>query len=699
MPLDGIVIYTFTSKAASDRPWRVQGFVLTETLSWPYILDIEADAPEELDFEALMGASCKFTMSRGQSSRCVHGIVESYDVVHQERQGNATLQMQIVPAVKTLQHQQDNRIFQDKSVPEIVSEVLEEGLAPYGREIELMLEDEYIKRGCCIQYCETNLDFIQRLLQEEGIGYFFDHRGDAEKMVLVDNNPGYQNHASAHVVEIPMASVPDATTEALSRLRYTQLTAATHVGIQGVDWTRPRDIFAHSHGDADSTGNSREIHLPAIGGYSGYAGEKYTEDTNKASARILTERHQMRQWEKMGGASNVTSLRPGSIFTVLEHNDRRFDQKKLLITHVVHLGHGSEPTTAADHASAYGNIFQCLPLDVPYRPDFPTLPHIVPGIQTATVVGPPGEDIWADEHGRVKVRFHWERHSTEDEKNSPWVRVVQGWAGVGYGNHFLPRVGMEVVVGFEHGVASLPIILGTAFNGINKTPYDVSESKTRSTIRSRSMPLGDEGYNELSFEDARGSEELYLRAERNWRAEVLKDKETRIDGDESHTVKGNRIRSVTGDENTSITGGRTETVEKDRLVMVDGNSRYTIKGERSIDVEKDMHLNVSGMTAAELLKDIRAVAGANMQLKVAEELTIQVDGSCVQKYGKALGQQADKIEVKVENGYTVRQGSTILSLDGDGKVTIKADKVIIKGTSVEIDADSFTVKANKTSLN
>ena len=689
------VSYEFAADSIGGAEWRVHAFHLSEQLTRPYMLDVTVDLLSEQDAAGLLGSACTFTMKRGGETREVHGICSKYEELDHEETMLPRVRVLIGPALVALHHRRDARIFQDMTVPEIIEQVLTEGLADYQRSVRSELSASYQKREYCVQYHETDLSFVDRLMQQEGIGYFFDQSGAAEVVVLVDGNSTFSNHGEKRTVHLIRNSSDE---ESLSEFTASQQSRATQVTVHAFDWSRPANPLTNKEGAADSRSRTRELFVP-IGSAAGlYQGSGYTKDNTKQHAQVLLEAEQMSQWEGTGGAGSVTGFSAGTVFKLQGQGKSAHDQDYIVIA-VSHAGFNShtDPGKSGLAAPAYQNTFECIPLAVPYRPRLGCQPCVIPGLQTATVVGPEGEEVHTDEHGRVKVKFHWDRKAKGDDTSSCWIRVNQSWAGAGFGSVFVPRIGMEVTVGFLDGNPDNPLVLGCHYNGAKLAAYNTKDKKTKTVLRTRSSPKGD-GYNELSFEDAKGEELAYLRAERDMKVEVINDKATEIGGNETLDVTKNRTRTIGGDQILAVKGDDTMTVSKNQSLSVSGTRTENITKSLSLSVGKTSDTTVTGNCSITLESNHNLTVTKNMtesvegarRLEVTKNFNVQVTENFEQQVTKALTAQADTMQSVCKTSYVLQQGDASITLK-NGEVHIKASKIKLNGTDINLVASGKMV--------
>lgn len=488
----------------------------------------------------------------------------------------------VVPRAWSATHRTNCRIFQDKTAIEIVEAVLAEHQVSLVKKLNKTLYNF----AYCVQYQESDWDFICRLLAHEGLSFFFSHSKSAHDMVITDNVKAYGKAAEADVV---FCSRPKGKPRISSWYTGFCATASAMVE-QGYDFARPSEKVADtlSEEGPGKTFGKRELF--------DFLGE---DAPLKDNARLAEQHLQGLTQESASfrGVSDYRSFGVGLLFRFEEHEDVLPSHNEFVITEMTL--EASVPLTTDNPSGSgrfsYSNSFKCLPTTDVYTPARLPKP-VMPGIQTATVTGAAGEEIHADEHGRIKVQFHWDREGRHDQKSSCWIRVAQSWAGAGFGAQFLPRKGQEVVVEFINGDPDQPLITGSVYNGSNKMPYPPVEERNSSGLRSRSTTKGAAAnYSELRFDDSKGKELLVLHAERDHELTVENDqtddvgnnRKTQIGNDDLVTVKNNQTVDITGDQR--ISSGKT--------ITVDAGTSITLKtGAASITLESSGNISLKGTT-------------------------------------------------------------------------------------------------------
>lgn len=467
----------------------------------------------------------------------------------------------IVPWLWFLTQHEDCRIFQNKNVREIVETVFEE----FGySDFRFDLQEDHPPLEYCTQYHETTFAFLSRLLEREGIHYYFRHNEGEEArhiVVFTDHNRGYPAlepatlpfHHEGHAEEF----------DALRTLALDQQMRTRKVTLGDWDFERKR-LLRETTPTVLEIGADRDLERYR------YPGGFVDPEVGKFRARVIMEAEEASHL-RLRGDSQVRTLAPGHTFTLEGHPFDDFNAEYVVLS-VWHHGRNNLGGDG-DGGGDYGNEFTLQPREAVWRAPLSTPRGFIRGPQTALVTGPAGEEVHVDRHGRIKVQFHWDRQGRYDERSSCWVRVAQLWAGNGYGTLFIPRVGMEVVVDFLEGDPDQPLVTGCVYNGINKPPYDLPAHATRSTLKTLSSKGGG-GTNELRFEDKKGSEEVFLQAQKDFNV----------------NVKANRTESIGGDSNHKVGGKHLTHIGGDRHLMVDGASYTRVEGDFFQGSKSDMQL-------------------------------------------------------------------------------------------------------------
>jgi type VI secretion system secreted protein VgrG len=569
----------------------------------------------------------------------------------------------LVPWLWFLSRTADCRIFQDKTVTDIVKEIFRDhGFSDF----EERLSGTYRQWTYCVQYRETDLHFIQRLLEHEGIYYFHEHRDGKHTLILADSYsahtpaPGYEE-----VVFYPPGQEPMPDQERIDDWSVAHEVRPGVFAHTAFDFTAPRkDLLTRSSAPKEHALAEEEI-FDFL--------DDYTDNSvGDGYARIRLEERQA-DHEIARAASNARGMTCGGLFTLKEHP--RADQNREYLIVSANYRLQSDDFGSVDAAPGEGPIYRCnltaIDARVPYRPPCITPKPIVQGPQTAIVVGKSGEEIWTDEYGRVKVQFHWDRYSKEDENSSCWVRVSHPWAGKNWGAVALPRIGQEVVVSFLEGDPDRPLITGRVYNGDCMPPYDLPANQTQSGIKSRSSKGGSgANCNEIRMEDKSGEEELLLHAERNQTIEV--------ENDESHWVGHDRTKNIDNDETTTIGNDRTESVGGNEKIDIAGNRTETVGINEDISIGVNRSESVGANESVQIGASRTLKVGATESVTVGASRTDTIGGSLAQSVGGSLSQSVGgSVSLKSGGPFTITAtgGMTVVAPGGFKIIDFELHKV------------------------
>ena len=542
--------FFFRIKFATEEPAaKVQALLGTEVTLWFGRPGENEGGPTGLERRPL----------HGHISRLTRGFVQ---------RGEATeWRAEVVPALWFLSRTSDCRIFQQKTVPDIVKEVL--GLHGVQR-FQLKLTGSYEPLDYCVQYRESALDFISRLMEQNGIFFWHEHTASSHTLVIADDNGS--TFAAPFTEALPLTGRED--TGAIRRLDEEFAVRSGKWTLRDFNFETPSndlEVEEPTQINVEQMKSRERYDYPGLYPDSGSGPQK---SLGKMVARLEIEREEAFH-QRRHGESSVAGFDAGMRVKIDIDED-----SEVLITEVRHRAEDySHWTTQAwgrrePVEPRYDNEFVCIPKRVKFRPERVTPKPFVHGPQTAIVTGPSGEEIHTDKHGRVKVQFHWDRLGGKDDKSSCWVRVSQGWAGQGWGQIHIPRIGHEVIVDFLEGDPDRPIITGRVYNAENPVPYELPSNKTQSGIKSNSSKGGG-GSNEFRFEDKKGSEEVYFHAEKDLNSHIENEETRKVGGKGT----GNRTTTIMNDEKTTINGNKTTTVVKDFNETITGKETRTVTGD------------------------------------------------------------------------------------------------------------------------
>ena len=612
----------FTFEPLQGDPFDVVSFTLEESLSQPFKLSLElASHNAAIDFNRVLDLAGLFTIWRGDTAvRYVHGLVSLFtqgDTGFRRTRYSAVIE----PTLKRFDLRSNWRIFQGQTVPDIITSVLaEQQLTDVRREICF----DHQPREYCVQAGETDLDFIARLAAEEGLLYTFEHRTDGHTLILTDRVGGLGTigtHKDCPVLYQPMAG-GDSIEPALTRFHYTEQVRTARQVQRDYTFTHPRYNQQHTAtGDQDLNNQHKNYErYDYPGRYKrDIAGKPFTK------TRLAALRNDAKLAHLKGDDAR---LQPGLAFDLSDHPREDFNDRWRTIA-INHEGKQHTSLEEESFGSVHGTVYEMKASAIRWTSDWKASPRDKPcidGPQIATVVGPPGEEIYCDEWGRVKVQFPWDRSDKNNDRSSCWIRVAQGWAGATWGAMAIPRVGQELIISYLDGDPDQPIATGRAYRQTNLPPYELPKHKTRMTIKSRTHKGA--GFNELRFEDELGQEEVYIHAEKDKNEHIKhnssifvgNDRHEKIEHNEYINIGHNRNRKVGNDEqvnigqdlNSRVARDLNETIGRDHNTIVDknrsdsvgnnrdeitasnhrtrtgGNAEHTIAGVYLLDVEKEI---------------------------------------------------------------------------------------------------------------
>lgn len=655
---DVLLLAQFAGEEYVSRPFEYRLIVLSEDY--------------DISFDDIVGRNVAVRMNMaGNNTRYFNGFVSRF-VQTGQIGGMSRYSATLVPWLWFLSRTSDCRIFQEKSVPEIIKEVFEDnGFTDFKDE----LNGEYPARNYCVQYRETDFNFVSRLMEDTGIYYYFEHEDDRHVMILADS-------LASHV--------PFPGYESLSYLaRSRGSTEVEHIR----DWRVRKEVKTgnYVHEDYDFTNPRKRLEASAqmerahamsdfeVYDYPGHYNElRDGEEWAQVRLEELQARH-----EVVEGEADARGIAPGFTFQLQDHP--REDQcREYLVLSTTH-EYVSDEFEGGEQPPGEGPLYSCsfraMDAREQYRPPRIAPKPLVEGPQTAIVVGKEGEEIWTDEYGRVKVQFHWDRYGESDENSSCWVRVSQVWAGTKWGAQHIPRIGQEVVVDFLEGDPDRPIIIGRVYNRECMPPYKLPENDNLSTIKSNSTKDA-EGFNEIRFDDKEGGEQIFVHGERNI--------DIRAKNDYYETNQGSRFVRVGNDGGEHNSGDYNTHVSRDVNYHVGRNGYCHIEGQYNETVSKDVvqhhkqdhKIYISGTIATNATESITETT----DLISAKSDVILVEGSReIQARGRT---------VNIEAGSTLNLRANRINLEGSAAVSLK-----VGGNFVVIDQSGVSIRGTLVRLN
>ena len=686
--------------ARAPAALRVHSFRGRERLSRPYEFVVRVHT--ELDEAALvdlLGSTACLVMEPGEHRRLVHGIVRRVTLDSDDSGAGRDLlagtglrgaRLWLAPGLSLLGQGRHSRIFQDVTVRAIVDAILGEA--------ELALRWRLLRaertRGYCVQHRESDLAFVTRLLAEEGMFYWFESPPEVDGRETL----GVADHASLYV---PVAGPPtiayradSGTSGSNEHVRDLEMSGRVRPAstlLRQYDYEHPR---RRPEGRAGARPGERALRVYEHG--SEHRDQLY--DDTVAETHLEQHGAGARTYR---GRSRSIRLAPGRVVRLEGHKDPSFDAAYAVVA-IDHRGTCPETQAGAAPREVYDNHFELVPADVARRPRRPPR-RIQQVLETAAVVGPPGHEIHTDVLGRVKVQFHWNL----EERASCWLRVMQPWAGAGWGTQFIPRVGMEVLVSFVQGDTDSPIVLGSVYNGDHPLPFPPGSSKTKSGIRTQSS-RGGQGANELSFEDRAGREKIYVGAQRDLEEAVGHDHRTTVGNDQHVRVQRTQVDEVGGSRFVLVADAHATSVGGQRSATVAHQSVEKIGRARTVEVGHDDDLVVRGSSSLRTAGNVethvggiatRRVGGADLTYVMGVQTVTVGDRahpSAVDEFAwgsRALG-ASEHLTLQGHQGITLRCGDSAIELRPDSirlvapsVAVLGAEKLRVAGNGAALELD------------
>jgi len=658
------------STPLGDDVLLLTGFRGSEHLSrlFRFELDLVSDN-DAVAAADIVGQNVTFSVKlTDDSARFFNGFVSGL-VAGDVEEGRRNYRASVVPWLWFLSQTADCRIFQQKTAVEIIEQVFQDlGFSDYETS---ELKGEHKQRDYCVQYRETDFNFVSRLMETEGIFYYFKHEDGKHTLVLADHAGAYKD-CPENEVDYPPSRGRDAITDHIKSWEH------CYQFVSG-KWAQTDHNF-----EAPSTNlmaNSKSVvSLPGIDKYEiyDYPGEYKQKSDGDAEVKLRMEEEEV-EHDTINATSLCKTFTPGGKFSITGQRAGADQDQSFVITSVQHTAtetHAYE--TGAVIAQDYGNSFTCIPDSVVFRPARVTPEPMISGVQTAVVVGPDGEEIYTDEYGRVKVQFPWDREGKQDESSSCWIRVAHSVAGKKWGFLSIPRIGQEVVIDFLEGDPDRPLIVGSVYNAEQMPHYELPANQTRSYIKTNSSKDGD-GFNELRFEDKKDKEQIFIHAERNMDVRVKNDCMERVvnnrhlvvgheDNGQQH---GDQIERVHGNKHLGVKSDHVEKIDKNMYQTVGENQEIVVKSDKKETIDGEYHLHVKGKHGKKIDGSMSLTVGGDRQEKVGQKQALEA------------GQE---IHLKAGMNVIIEAGMKLTLKGPGGFVSIDPSGVTIQGNLVRINS-------------
>lgn len=647
--------------------------------SFQYELDLISKYPN-LPFDEIIGQSVILLLKRQHAeTRYFHGYISRFKQVNAE-EDQTDYQATMVPWLWFLTQTSDFRIFQEKTIPEIIESIFKtHGFDKY----ELRFSSNYAPQPYCVQYAETDFNFVNRLMEAEGIYYYLIHNETDSILVLTDSSVSHEPVSGYEEILYRPSSDPHAEEETIDAWSLQKQLLSTSFAHTDFDFANPRkNLLTQSQ-------IPREHAISDLEHYH-YPGNYKTHEEGEIYAKIRIEEIQARH-ELFEGKSCSRGLSIGHTFA-LGRAYREDQNQAYLVTAIHHtiISDAFRAQTSTDFEPVYRCTFTALRADVPFRPERITPKPTLRGLQTAIVVGPKNEEVYTDKFGRIKVQFHWDRDGQFNEDSSCWIRISQYWVGKAWGALHLPRVGQEVMVAFINGDPDCPIITGQLYNAECMPPYTLPNDKDHSGLKSRSLKGGSpENFSEIRFEDKNGEEQLVIHSGKDLEITIENDRREKVGHDETRSVANDRTHQIDHDETLNVgnnrkikvTGTHTETIQKDTQITIkDGSYTHDVaKNKAKYHVKEDIEEDYDAKQTTKVAKEIAITSEqASIHITAKTEIQLSVGSSkLLMKSDGSIELSGNNIAIKGLEAVYVKGGSVTTQADNDNNV--KGNNVLSEG--------------------
>ncbi len=692
-----------------NKKIKLRSFSGHEEMSRLFRFEIEFSFDGEVSkdelIKKLIGQNISLRIDLSDGKRFFNGFASHVTAGYHEDLGTV-YNLEMVPWLWFLTKTSDCRIFQNKKTPDIIKQIFDDLKF---KDYKLELKQEHKEWEYCVQYRETDFNFVSRLMEQEGIFYFFKHEEGKHMLVLADDTSGYYDLPDKNVA-FPLS----------------HSTTGTHVD-HITSWNRRIEFNTGGWAQTDYNFKTPSNNLMSIKGTTvgppnakdfeiyDYPGEFEQKDVGLRETQVRMEEEET-VFDQVSGSSSCRTFSPGGKFTITgEHPSDSELNQTYVVTSIHHFA--NEPTEGQSGASEYTNSFNCVSHDVPFRPARITPKPLISGVQTAVVVGPKGEEIYTDEYGRVKVQFYWDREGKRDENSSIFIRCAQNIAGKKWGFMAVPRIGQEVVVDFLEGDPDRPLIVGSVYNAEQMPHYDPLEHSAKTIIKTNTTKGGD-GFNELFFDDKKENERIFMHGQKDMDVRVLNDSRTRIMNDRHQIIGdpdegkvGDQKEMVYQDKHLNVKRNQTEHIEGNMQLMI-GNGEADDPGKLDVVVEKQMtefigedgyDFHLKGERKELIEKSASLAIGGEEMKSVGADAHLQIDGNHNQKVAGSnsldIGQNYEEsagikhavdagqeIHLKAGMKVIIEAGVQVSLVGPGGFVDIGPAGVTIQGIMVKINS-------------
>lgn len=642
---------------------------VTEQLGRPFQMEVDLLCEiGAVNFSEIVGKNATIRLELpNKKNRYFNGFVSRF--VQTKVDGrSAHYRATLAPWLWFLTRTSNCRIFQKMKIPDIIMKVFRDrGFEDF----EDSLTASYPKWDYCVQYRETDFNFVHRLMEQEGIYYFFKHENGAHKLVLADAKGAHQPYPGYESIKYRQETGGYRDEEFIWDWTVEQSVQPGQVALTDFNFEKPKgSLLSKAKINRDHAMSEFEIF-----DYPGEYDEQGEGENHYSKIRIeeLQARHEI-----VRSQSDARGIAVGSTFKMADYPRSDQNREYLVVSAQYQIQGDTYEASSVGGSDIYTVGFEGIPTDQIYRPPRTTPKPLIQGPQTAIVVGPKGEEIHTDKHGRVKVKFHWDRYSKADENSSCWIRVSQQWAGKKWGAMYIPRIGQEVVVEFLEGDPDQPIITGRVYNGDAKPPYDLPAEKTKSTLKSNSSKGGG-GFNEIRFEDKKGREQVFIHAQRDEDVRVRNNSRRWVGNCRSIIIKKDHIELVEGDRHDHVEGEEVRKIDQDQSETIEGSHFELIKGDDNVEVKGDSAEKIGGDANLKIGKNFSEIVGKSISRKAGKNIQ--------EKAGKKYALQAGmKIDIKAGLSAVIEAGMSMTIKAGAGWITLGPAGVCISGPMVKINS-------------
>jgi type VI secretion system secreted protein VgrG len=661
-----------------DDVLAVRSISVEEQLGRLFRIEAELSSEDgEIDLDKVVGNNVTIRLNIGQKvDRYFNGFV-SRMVQTGNKGGYAQYRATVVPWLWFLTRTADCRIFQAKSAPDILEEVFKgHGFNDY----KLSLSGTYAPREYCVQYRETDFNFVSRLMEQEGIYYFFNHDNGKHTLVLADSISAHSPYAGYADITFHELEKGAPGREVITDWTMEKEAQPVACALNDFDFTKPKTSLLSNSTVTRQYGAAQfEIY--------DYPGEYVARNEGDRLSGVRLDELQT-QYETLHGQANTRGIAAGCTFTLKNH-PRNDQNREYLITGVSLHADAGEFASGKSEGEFFSCSFTAINKTQQFRPSRLTPKPMVQGPQTAIVVGPTGEEIYTDQYGRVKLQFHWDRYGKADENSSYWVRVSQEWAGKTWGAMHIPRVGQEVIVEFLEGDPDRPIITGRVYNADAMPPYGLPAEKTKSTLKSNSSK-GGQGFNEIRFEDKKGSEQVFIHGEKNLDIRIKNDAFENIGNNRHLVVAKDRFEHVKNNRHETVDNDHKEAIGNDRNLNVVGKEAKAVGGSLSLTVAGDVIEVFKGNHSEQVTSDYYLKAD-NIVIEGMTNVTIKVGQSfiAIEAGGISIG-TSGTIDLKDSGGLTVQSDATA-TIKSSGAMSVQSQaQAEFKSPQTTVSGDAMT---------